>query len=110
MSSFEEISVQSRKSLLEKYLPFIEANACAVWDIAKQKDGKIGNWWDGPPKEEIRRQVSAETHVSGVAAVLCAVRATGLLQSFEKGGDNTGSDDLAGKVRGLELCREKWRR
>jgi hypothetical protein len=41
------------------------------------------NWWDGPPGEDIRRQVSVETHGSGIGAVLCAVRVLDLLNELE---------------------------
>jgi hypothetical protein len=78
-----DLDVLTQKSLVQKYSNFIEANACAVWDIARQKDGKIGNWWDGPAGEDIRRQVSVETHGSGIGAVLCAVRVLGLLNELE---------------------------
>ena len=78
-----ELSFSTRNSLVQKYLQFIQVNACAVWDVARQKDGKIGNWWDGPAGEDMRRQVSAETHGSGIAAVLCAVKTLELLNGLE---------------------------
>src|SRR5213083_1933036 len=33
----EEISVSAKKALIQKYSCFIQANACAVWDVARQK-------------------------------------------------------------------------
>ena len=55
IAGMEELTVLTKKGLVTKYSNFIRANACAVWDIARQKDGKIGNWWDGPAGDEIRR-------------------------------------------------------
>jgi predicted alpha-1,6-mannanase (GH76 family) len=101
ISGFEELNLSTRKSLVDKYSEFIQANACAVWDVARQKDGKIGNWWDGPPGEEIRRQVSAETHASGIGAVLCAVRVSQISVYLE-------GLEMERGVRGLGVCEDKW--
>lgn len=79
----EDLATIGEDQFLKKYHQFIQINACAVWDIARQKDGKIGNWWDGPPPEDIRRQVSVETHGSGIGAVLCAVRVGQLLEELK---------------------------
>jgi hypothetical protein len=106
LASLQELTLSTKKSLLEKYNKFIQANACAVWDIARQKDGKIGNWWDGPAGEEIRRQVSVETHGSGIGAVLCAVRVGALLESLE--GTNVRYTEMERGIRGLGLCGDKW--
>lgn len=84
VATLEELDYSTKESLVSRYHGFIQANACAVWDIARQKDGKIGNWWDGPSGEEIIRQVSVETHGSGVGAVLCAVRAGALLEALNR--------------------------
>lgn len=108
MASLGELTLSTRQSLLRKYNKFIQANACAVWDIARQKDGKIGNWWDGPAGEEIRRQVSVETHGSGIGAVLCAVRVGALLESLE--GTKVGCTEMERGIRGLGLCEDKWLR
>ena len=80
----EDLDMSVKKKLIQKYSIFIQANACAVWDVARQKDGKIGNWWDGPAGEDIRRQVTAETHASGIGAVLCAVRVGEMLKVLEE--------------------------
>ena len=80
----EDLDMSVKKKLIQKYSTFIQANACAVWDVARQKDGKIGNWWDGPAGEDIRRQVTAETHASGIGAVLCAVRVGEMLKVLEE--------------------------
>src|SRR5579859_3651551 len=53
MAMLEEVSIATKTRLVEKYQKFIQANACSVWDIARQKDGKIGNWWDGPPVRKL---------------------------------------------------------
>ena len=82
VSDLGEFSVETRQALIERYSNFVQANACAVWDVARQKDGKIGNWWDGPAGEDIRRQVSVETHGSGIGAVLCAVKVLSLLRGL----------------------------
>ena len=102
------LDYSTKETLLQKYSSFIQANACAVWDVARQKDGKIGNWWDGPPGEEIRRQVSVETHGSGVGAVLCAVRAGDLMAAIKKA-ENEVKDRENG-ISGLGLCSERWRK
>jgi len=109
ISSFAELSSVTRQNLIKKYSNFVEANACAVWDVARQKDGKIGNWWDGPPRDEIRRQVSVETHTSGIAAVLCAVRVAMLLETFEQNKKGHMPYELERGIRGLGLCGEKWK-
>lgn len=105
IARLEELNVSMKRSLVQKYSNFIQANACAVWDVARQKDGKIGNWWEGPAGEEIRRQVSVETHGSGIGAVLCAVRTGALLETFEE--QQTVMDIRRG-VRAIGLCGEKW--
>ena len=106
LARLEELNISTRKGLVQKYSNFIQANACAVWDVARQKDGKIGNWWDGPAGEEIRRQVSVETHGSGIGAVLCAVRIGALLEMFEE--KEVQVRDIQRGVRGLGLCGERW--
>jgi len=108
ITELEELSISTRKSLVEKYSTFIQVNACAVWDVARQKDGTIGNWWDGPPGEDIRRQVSAETHGSGIGAVLCAVRVGELMESL--GRLDAGVRDTVKGIRGMGLCIDKWTR
>jgi hypothetical protein len=70
--------------LLRKYTDFIKANANGVWEVARGENGKVGNWWAGPRKGSIKRQVSVETHGSGVAAVCCAVRLDCLSKSLEQ--------------------------
>jgi predicted alpha-1,6-mannanase (GH76 family) len=105
VSGLEEMSISTRKNLLVKYNRFIESNATAVWDVAKQKDGKVGNWWDGPPKEDIRRQVTVETHASGVGAVLCAVRVGALLNSLDRMEENS----LENGIREIGLCHDNWK-
>lgn len=67
----------SRRALVEKYNPFIQANASAVWNTARGADGRFGNWWAGAP--QVQRQVSVETQGSGVAAITCALRIAGLV-------------------------------
>jgi len=84
IAALEGLEVSSRRDLLEKYRGFIAANAHAVWDVARGEDGKVGNWWAGPGGGEIERQVSVETHGSGVAAVCCVVRLNRLLESLEQ--------------------------
>jgi hypothetical protein len=106
-TSYDELTLSTRKRLVEKYNNFIQTNACAVWDVARQKDGKIGNWWDGPPGEEIRRQVSVETHGSGIGAVLCAVRVNRILDTL--GQTQRVRSDMEKGIRGLGLCGDKWR-
>lgn len=108
LTELGELDVTTKQQIREKYHGFIQTNACAVWDIARQKDGKIGNWWDGPPNEEIQRQVSVETHGSGVAAILCAVRVGQLLESSALKHDDDGVKDIKRAIRGLGLCGEKW--
>jgi hypothetical protein len=92
VANLEELDYSTKKDLVLRYHNFIQVNACAVWDIARQKDGKIGNWWDGPPGEMIRRQVSVETHGSGVGAVLCAVRVGALLETLDQA--DSGVEEL----------------
>lgn len=108
IASLEGLTLSTRKSLLEKYNTFIQTNACAVWDKARQKDGKIGNWWDGPPGEEIRRQVSVETHGSGIGAVLCVVKTGNLLGQLEL--QMKKERTLERGIRGLGLCEDKCAR
>jgi len=111
----EDVAETGNDALLNKYHQFIQINACAVWDIARQKDGKIGNWWDGPPREEIRRQVGVETHGSGIAAVLCAVKVGQLLgkadyPNVEAMNALEAVEISAGnieKIRGMNLCIDK---
>src|SRR5271170_7817685 len=79
---FDELQLSTKKDLVQKYSNFIQTNACAVWEVARGEDGKVGNWWAGPPRDQIRRQVSVETHGSGVSAICCAVRANQLLESL----------------------------
>lgn len=108
IASLGGLALSTRKSLLEKYNAFIQTNACAVWDTARQKDGKIGNWWDGPPGEEIRRQVSVETHGSGIGAILCAVKTGNLLGELEL--QMKKERTLDRRIRGLGLCEDKCAR
>jgi hypothetical protein len=112
ITSLEGLCISTKKSIVEKYNDFIQTNACAVWDIARQKDGKVGNWWDGPPGEEIRRQVSVETHGSGIGAVLCAVKTGNLLGTLEMQMKTTTKEkkDLERGIRGLGLCEDKCAR
>jgi hypothetical protein len=107
ITGLDELTLSTRKKLVEKYNSFIQTNACAVWDVARQKNGKIGNWWDGPPGEEIRRQVSVETHGSGIGAVLCAVRMNAIMENLE--GTQAGRTPLEKGIRGLGLCGDKFR-
>jgi hypothetical protein len=107
IAAFEELTLSTKKSLVQKYSSFIQANACAVWDVARQKDGKVGNWWDGPPGEEIRRQVSVETHASGIGAVLCMVRTGTILDTLRQ--SQVGLTTIEKGVRRMGLCEEKWR-
>lgn len=107
LAGLEELRISAKKCLVQKYSNFIQANACAVWDVARQKDGKIGNWWDGPSGEEIRRQVSVETHGSGISAVLCVVRICALMETLGRA-EKTELKDIQRGVRGLGVCGEKW--
>jgi len=69
---------------VQKYARFVYTNASAVWNVARGSDGRFGNWWAGQSEQ---RQVSAETHGSGVAAITCAMRVEQLferLQSSER--------------------------
>lgn len=84
IASLDGLDLATRRNLLEKYSGFISANAYAVWDVARGEDGKVGNWWAGPRGGEFHRQVSVETHGSGVAAVCCAVRLNRLLEALEQ--------------------------
>jgi hypothetical protein len=84
IAALDGLDVSTRRDLLRKYDGFITANAHAVWDIARGEDGKVGNWWEGPPGNQLQRQVSVETHGSGVAAVCSAVRMNRLLESLEE--------------------------
>lgn len=81
----DELSLETKTALLQKYNNLIQANAAAVWDVARGPDGKVGNWWAGPPGNQVQRQVSVETHGSGIAAIACAVRINKLMQSLEAG-------------------------
>jgi hypothetical protein len=108
VTAMQEIALSTRKALVEKYSNVIQTNACAVWDVARQKDGTIGNWWDGPPGEEIRRQVSVETHASGLGAVLCEVRASNLMESLQQ--NQLGQIEMEKGIRGLGLCEDKGRK
>jgi hypothetical protein len=83
MMALKELEVSTKGILLEKYSDFIKANAHAVWEIARREDGKIGNWWGGSAGDQVQRQISCETHGSGVAAVCCAVRVDLLLESLK---------------------------
>lgn len=83
IASLDGLDVPTRRNLLEKYSGFIAANAYAVWDVARGEDGKVGNWWAGPCGDKVQRQVSVETHGSGVAAVCCAVRLNRLLDLLD---------------------------
>jgi len=84
MTVLDGLEVSTKKDLLQKYSNFIKANANAVWDVARGEDGKIGNWWGGPPRDQTRRHVGVETHGSGVAAVCCALRVDLLWESLEQ--------------------------
>jgi predicted alpha-1,6-mannanase (GH76 family) len=108
LTELAELDLSTKESLLKKYSTFIQANACAVWDVARQKDGKIGNWWDGPAGEEIRRQVSVETHGSGIGAVLCAVRTGMLMETLERP-RHIGVKDIKRGITGIGLCGDKWK-
>lgn len=72
----------SKHRLVRKYDEFIQANAQAVWDVARAPDGKIGNWWTAPPGDQSQLQFSVETTGSGVAALWGAVHVDQLLQSL----------------------------
>ena len=80
----ERLPLSTQENLLRKYTNFVKANAHAVWEIARDQDGKVGNWWAVPPGDQLQRQLSVETHGSGVAAVCCAVRLDRLLEWVEQ--------------------------
>jgi len=84
IAALDGLGVSTRRDLVRKYDDFITANAYAVWEIARSEDGKVGNWWAGPPGDQCQRQISVETHGSGVAAGCCAVRINRLLESLEE--------------------------
>ena len=65
-----ELSFSICESLLQKYINFIQANARGVWGIVRQKYSDILNWLDGPAGEDIRRQVSVDTHRTRVSGTL----------------------------------------
>jgi hypothetical protein len=92
IAAMDELPVETRLNLVQKYESFVQANAQAVWDVARGPDGMIGSWWaatKGGP-----RQVSVESNGSGVAAMCCAVRMNGLLESLHAGSENSGSTTL----------------
>jgi hypothetical protein len=79
----------TRRTILQKYTPFIHANATAAWS-SRGRDGTISSWWDTPRgdrDDDIARrwirQVSVETLGSAVSAVMCAVRVDELLRMLE---------------------------
>jgi len=82
MASLERLSIATRTTLVQKYAPFIRANATAVWNNARGPDGRIGAWWAAPPESQFQKY-SVESHGSGVAAVLCAMRMDQLLHYLE---------------------------
>jgi hypothetical protein len=92
LAAMDELPVQTRLNLVQVYGRFIQANAQAVWDVARGQDGAIGSWWaatQGGP-----RQVSVESNGSGVAAVCCAVRVDKLLESLRTGSENSGATTI----------------
>lgn len=87
MATIDEIPLPIRLNLVRQYGSFVQANARAVWNVARGQDGKIGSWWaavQGGP-----RQVSVESNGSGVAAVCCAVRVDKLLESLHTASNDT---------------------
>jgi len=87
MAAMDEIPVPVRLNLVRQYGNFVQANAQAVWDVARGQDGKVGSWWaasQGGP-----RQVSVESNGSGAAAVCCAVRVDQLFESLRTTSNNT---------------------
>lgn len=77
----QEITLDTKKALFQKYSAFVRANAKAVW-ATRGADGEISSWWDGPSGS--KRQVAVETQGSGVAALTCAVRLDKSLHSLEQ--------------------------
>ena len=73
------LSLTDKKAILNKYAGFVMSNAEAVWTNARGQNGQVGNFWGG----EAGEVVTVETHGSGVAAVLCAVRVNQLLLEVE---------------------------
>ena len=78
VAEMQELTVATRVALLQKYRPFIHANAHAVWTV-RGEDGTVSSYWSEPSDH---RQVSVETLGSGVAALACAVRVDLLLESL----------------------------
>jgi predicted alpha-1,6-mannanase (GH76 family) len=75
--------LSTKRRVVRKYGKFIHANAQAVWNIARDpSNGTIGNWWAGPPAEQVNRQFGVETTGSGVAAIYCDVLVEHLLQAL----------------------------
>lgn len=92
LAAMDELPVETRLNLLQLYGSFVQANAQAVWDIARGQDGTIGSWWAATPGGP--RQVSVESNGSGVAAVCCAVRVDKLLESLRAGSENSGATTI----------------
>ena len=84
ITALDRLQLSTKKELLRNYSNFVKANANGVWEVARAENGKVGNWWAGPPRDQFKRQVSVETHGSGVAAVCCAVRLDYLSESLEQ--------------------------
>lgn len=83
ITAMQELGSSTRRALLQKYNDFIQANAGAVWDVSQRDGSKVQTWWANPTGSQNQGQVSVETQGSGVAAVSCAVRLNGLLQSVQ---------------------------
>ena len=86
MATMDELPVSARINLVQKYSPFVQANAQAVWNVARAQDGTVGSWWAGTPGGA--RQVSVESNGSGVAAVCCALRVDKILESLRLASQN----------------------
>ena len=80
----------TKRRLVRKYYKFIQANAQALWNIARASNGTIGNWWAAPPGDQSQLQFSVETTGSGVAALWCAVQVDQLQQLLEPTMEHSG--------------------
>jgi len=92
ISKMQELSIETRKALLEKYANFVRANANAVWDVRNASNG-IGSWWAATATASAgATQVTVETQGSGIAAATCAFRLDTALQSLE-GASSAGANE-----------------
>src|SRR5262249_27369509 len=86
VATLQTLTVGTRKGVIAKYADFVYLNAGAVWNQARNDEGQIGAWWDVPGRPHPCQVYSIETHGSGIAVLICALKVGELLQKLESDG------------------------